>query len=84
MHDFTVRLKLFAGARQTAGCDELEIGLPAGATVGQLRAALVDRRPELAGLVRRAVFAVDRRFAVDSLVLPPAAEVALIPPVSGG
>ena len=36
-----VRVKLFAVAKELAGCDELTVELPAGATIGDLRSAIV-------------------------------------------
>lgn len=80
----TVVVKLFAGAKQVAGAPVVELELKSNATVADLRAALVDRYPDLALLVRRAMIAVDCEFAQDTCVIPAKAEVALIPPVSGG
>ncbi len=79
-----VCVRLFAAARQAAGQDRLELELPEGATVGDLRRALSGQLPELAELVRRAMFAVDTEYAPDDRTLPRDAEVACIPPVSGG
>ncbi len=79
-----VMVRLFAAARQAAGQDRLELELPEGATVGDLRRALSGQLPELADLVRRAMFAVDTEYAPDDRTLPRDAEVACIPPVSGG
>jgi len=38
----------------------------------------------LAGLLERCAVAVDNEFADDALTLPLQAEIALLPPVSGG
>ena len=35
-----VRVRLFAAARQAAGCETVELELPRGGTVGQLRRRL--------------------------------------------
>lgn len=80
----TVRVLLFAGARARAGCDRLELELPAGATVGQARLALAVRCPALGGLLDRGMIAVNEEVAEDGEVIPEGAEVALLPPVSGG
>jgi molybdopterin converting factor subunit 1 len=77
-------IRLFARVRDLAGADALSVELPAGATVGDLRATVATRYPALAGLLRHSVFAVNNEFATDTLVLPPTAEIALLPPVSGG
>jgi molybdopterin converting factor small subunit len=40
--------------------------------------------PELAPILRRAMIAVNTDYAGDDTVIPASAEVACIPPVSGG
>lgn len=77
-------VKLFAIARQRAGRDSVELELPDRATVSQLRAALAEHCPPLAELIPHVRFAVNSEYAVDAATIPPSAEVALIPPVSGG
>lgn len=77
-------VKLFAAARDLAGAGELPMELPADATVAMLRRALVNRVPSLAPLLPHIQIAVDSRYAADNDVIGPQAEVAVIPPVSGG
>jgi molybdopterin converting factor subunit 1 len=79
-----VRVKLFARARDLAGVGELTVSLPEGATVADLRRALAVERPALAGLMTRSAIALDDDFASDDVVVRDGAEVALLPPVSGG
>jgi molybdopterin converting factor subunit 1 len=79
-----LRLRLFAVARQLAGTRCVEIDLPDGATLGQLRAALAAHVPALAPIVKNLMFAVDAEYRRDETVLSPQADVACIPPVSGG
>jgi molybdopterin converting factor subunit 1 len=79
-----VHVRLFARARDLAGSDSLHIDLPEGATVADLRRRLAADYPALAGLLERSALAVESEFAADSLVLSGDAEVALLPPVSGG
>ncbi len=73
---------LFGAARDLAGADSLT--LPDLATVGAVRAALRDACPPLAGLVARSQLAVNLQIEPDPAPVPSGAEVALIPPVSGG
>jgi len=80
----TINVKLFAAARQCSGREEVAIELSAGATVGDLRAALATACPELNALLPASMVAVDHDYAANDQVLPDRAEVALIPPVSGG
>jgi molybdopterin converting factor subunit 1 len=80
----TVRLKLFAAARDLAGRDVLELELPDDATVAMLRRELTSRVPALAPLAPHLMFAVNQQYAGNDATIPPDAEVACIPPVSGG
>jgi molybdopterin synthase catalytic subunit len=79
-----VRVRLFARARDLAGADAVVLDLPAGATAGDVRHCLAEAHPALGGLVERSALAVNAEFADDLLTLPADAEVALLPPVSGG
>jgi molybdopterin converting factor subunit 1 len=74
-----VRIRLFAGLRERAGRDELELELPDGARVADALAAV----EELAGGLPL-VLAVNREYAASEDRLSPGDELALIPPVSGG
>lgn len=77
-----MRILLFAGLAEACGARILELPDPPPAAVGDLRraAAVVH-----AGL-RERVFrvAVNGRYAEDTEPLPLNAEVAFLPPVSGG
>jgi molybdopterin synthase catalytic subunit len=74
-----VRVRLFAGLRDRAGTEEIELELPEGALVAD---ALERLRAVSGGLP--AVMAVNREYAGAHTVLHPEDELALIPPVSGG
>ena len=80
----TTRVRLFARARDLAGAETLSVDLPAGTTVGELRRRLAGDVPALAGLLERSAVGVNEEYAADDAVIPPGAEVAVIPPVSGG
>jgi molybdopterin converting factor subunit 1 len=79
-----VSVKLFARARDLAEAAAVTVELPDGATVGDLRRRLASLYPALTSLLERSALAVHDEFADDSLTLPLDAEVALLPPVSGG
>jgi MoaE-MoaD fusion protein len=74
-----VNVRLFAGLRERAGTGRRELELPAGSRVGDVWGAL-ELGDEPAGLL----YAVDRAYAGPGDELTEGAEVALIPPVSGG
>jgi molybdopterin converting factor subunit 1 len=77
-------VRLFARARALAGADAVAVELPDGATVADLKRELARGHPALAGLLERSAVAVNDEFAGDGLTLPLRAEIALLPPVSGG
>ncbi|WP_172991964.1 MoaD/ThiS family protein [Lacipirellula parvula] len=77
-------MKLFAAARELAGCGELPIELPVEADVAALRTALCATAPALAELARRSLIAINEEYAADATRLQDGDVAALIPPVSGG
>jgi molybdopterin converting factor subunit 1 len=74
-----IRVRLFAGLRERAGVDVLELELPDGATV----ADALERLEPVAGDLK-VVMAVNREYAEAGDQLHAEDELALIPPVSGG
>ena len=72
-----VTVRLFAGLRERAGRDRVEVELPDGAVVSDLLAAM-DVAP------RSCVVAINREYADERALVRAGDEVALVPPVSGG
>ena len=79
-----VEVRLFAVARQLTNCDAVAIDVPDQATIGQLRAALADQYPALGEILAGVLFSIGTEYATDQTVIPEDAEIACIPPVSGG
>ena len=79
-----ILVRMFALARQRAGRSEVEVELPEPATVGDLRRVLAEVVPDLAPLLPNVMIAVQAEYADDACAIPPGADVAVIPPVSGG
>jgi len=79
-----IRLLAFASAGDALGAGELELELPEAAKVADLRAWLDERYPALAPLWPRLAVAVNGAIAGSDDPLTEGAEVALLPPVSGG
>ena len=78
-----VSVRLFAGLRERAGTDRLEVELPDDARVADVFAAMAgtpvgELRP------RECVVAVNREYATADEPVRAGDEVALVPPVSGG
>lgn len=79
-----VKVRVFARARELAGADAVDVELASGASVADLRHQLASDYPPLAGLLARCAIAIDDEFAEDEAIVPAGAEIALLPPVSGG
>jgi molybdopterin converting factor small subunit len=79
-----MKVRLFARARELAGAECIDVDVPPGVTVGDLRRRIGETHPALVKLLERSALAVNDEFADDGLTLPLNAEVALLPPVSGG
>ena len=78
-----VTVRLFAGLRERAGSDRLDVEIPDGASVADLLAAM-DGTPVGPLGPRSCVVAVNREYADGSFPVRVGDEVALVPPVSGG
>ncbi len=76
-------VRFFARARDLAGVESLTLADPP-ATVGSLRRLLAEKLPALAPLLAKSALAVNSEFADEDTPLPADAEVAVLPPVSGG
>ena len=74
----------FATLKDRAGVRQAQIELPPGSTVADLKARLRIDYPALDEVLASTLVSINREFAFDEDVLPPDAEVALFPPVSGG
>jgi molybdopterin synthase catalytic subunit len=79
-----IRLLAFASASDALGAGELDVELPEAARVADLRAWLDERYPALSPLWPRLAVAVNGAIAKSDDPLGEGAEVALLPPVSGG
>ena len=79
----TLEVAVFAGLAEAVGARRVAVPWPGG-RVGDLRAAVAARAPAAAALVSRSAVVVDGRHAADDDVVAADADVALLPPVSGG
>jgi molybdopterin converting factor subunit 1 len=79
-----IHVLYFAIARERVGLRDEWIPWVAGEPVRALMDALVERHPTLAGLRPHLRVSVNQEFASDDAPVPANAEIALIPPVSGG
>jgi molybdopterin converting factor subunit 1 len=79
-----VSVSLFAVARQRVGTPTVSVELPETAKVQDLKAKLVERYPALEPLLPNLMIAIDSEYASDDATIRAGAEIAVIPPVSGG
>jgi len=78
-----LRVALFAGMADVAGTRL--VSLPwHGGTVADARRLLRTMHPALGPLLDRSAVAIGDRYAADDEAVPEGADLAVIPPVSGG
>lgn len=78
-----ISILLFAGLAESVGHREVSLAWPGG-TAAELRTQLQQHFPAAAPLLARSGIAVGERYCRDDETVPPDADVAVIPPVSGG
>jgi molybdopterin converting factor subunit 1 len=76
-----ITARLFAGVRERAGRQTIEVG---GATIADVRASLAEKCPPVAELLASCRFAMNDEFVEDDTRIPDGTTVDVIPPVSGG
>lgn len=74
----------FATASDVLGREAVEIELPEGSLLSDLRTRLTERFPALESMWPRLAVAVGGQLATPDRALEDGVEVALLPPVSGG
>ncbi len=80
----TVNVKLFAGLQGLVGAPSVDVLVPDGATVGQLRAQIVEDYPVLEAFMGTLVCAVGEEMVDVERVIAAGEQVELIPPIAGG
>ena len=79
-----VKLLFFATLRDRAGTKSMELDIPAGLTIHGLRDKISNEFPNLKESMSSVLITINREYAFDEAVIPPNAELAMFPPVSGG
>ena len=82
--ELEITVLYFASLADVMGCDEQVMTMLAGSTVGDLLDRLETERVELTRYQRRFRVAQNQEFVEETTSLEDQAEIALIPPVSGG
>ncbi len=79
-----VKLLFFATLRDRAGSKSMELEIPANLTVQGLKDQISDQYPNLKDAMSSVIITINREYAFDDAIIPPNAELAMFPPVSGG
>lgn len=79
-----IKLLFFATIRDRAGTKSMELDIPENLTVQGLKDKLADEYPNLKESMKSVLTTIEREYAFDDAVIPPNAEMAMFPPVSGG
>ncbi len=79
-----VKVLCFAWAREVTGEDEIELEIPDGGTVADLRERLGEEFTPFANRMESIAVSVNQEFAGDARGIAAGDELALIPPISGG
>lgn len=80
-----ITLRLFAGLAEVIGSSSLAFYANENPlTAGRLKELLSTSYPEAASQIATSMIAIDRDYAPDDTIITESAEIALIPPVSGG
>ena len=79
----TLRVSLFAGMAEAVGRRSVELAWEEG-TASALRVRLASEFPAIAALLARSAVAIGDAYVLDDALVPGGADVAIIPPVSGG
>ena len=80
----TIQVDLFSTIRARIGQKKLELVLPAGSRVRDLKASLIEQYPDATGAIEYMLVSVNQEFTPDNIELPDQAQVALFPYVTGG
>ena len=79
-----VKLLFFATLRDRAGTKSIELDVPPDLTVQGLKDRISGEYPSLKESMKSVLTTINREYAFDEAVIPPNAELAMFPPVSGG
>lgn len=79
-----IRVLFFASLRERVQRSSLDLDVAPGTTVAALWAQLCEQYPAIASLSSSVSFALNEEYVDRTAEIPDGAELALIPPVSGG
>ena len=74
----------FATLRDKAGTRSTQMEIDLSTTIEELKLLLVAKFPNLNGLMEHCLASINHEYRFDESEIPPGAEIAFFPPVSGG
>lgn len=77
-------IHFYAGLRELAKTATLELYWQPGMSAASLRETIAHRVPDLSSLLAKSSLAVNDVIVDNQFIVPDGADVALLPPVSGG
>ena len=79
-----ISVLLFANIKEYAGTNMLSLDIQDTCTVQDLKDAIAREIPETKNLIQTTIVSINHEFAFPEDIIPPDAEIAVFPPVSGG
>jgi molybdopterin synthase catalytic subunit len=79
-----VKLLFFANLKNIVSKSKVDLDLPDGADVLQLREIILGIYPQLKEVFPNVIVSINQEFAFEDDLIPDGAEIAFFPPVSGG
>lgn len=79
-----ITVHFYAGLRELAKTSSMEFEWLPGLSAGKLRRTIAQRVTGISSLLERSSLAINDQIVTDEHQIPQGAEVALLPPVSGG
>jgi molybdopterin converting factor subunit 1 len=80
----TYTVLFFATLKERTGVRQTTLELPEGLSIIGLKNVLRSQFPAIASSLPSALVAVNHEYVMDEEQIPPNAEIAVFPPVSGG
>ncbi|HCU79616.1 MAG: molybdopterin converting factor [Chloroflexi bacterium] len=79
-----ISILFFASIKEYAGTNTISLNIEDKSTVANLKQEIANHLPELKDLLPTALVSINHEFAFPEDTVPPDAEIAIFPPVSGG
>lgn len=79
-----IKTLFFATLRDRAGVRSIELEIPPQTNVADFKTLLIGKFPALADMMGHTLISINHEYVFDEVIIPPGAEIALFPPVSGG